>query len=272
MRDNSERIGAKPMEGVDPPSAGVAELPSITEEVDLPSEGKYYPEDSYLRGKESVAVKFMTAAEEDILNNKTFLKKGVAIDRMLSNLIIDRNIKLDEMFTFDKNALIVAVRMSGYGSDYKTKITCPSCDFKFEFNFDLSEIKTKLGDTDVLAADGTLSFVLPKSKAEVKCRLLTGRDEKYLSQLSESKKKNKLQETPLTDQLKLLVVSVNGNSDKNYIDRFISTMPSIDSRFLRTKYAESVPSIDMSFQVECPDCEEVKEVIMPLAAEFFWPR
>jgi len=272
MRDNLDRIGAKPVDTVEPPITSNIELPSITEEVELPSQGKYYPEGSSMKGREFVTVKFMTATEEDILNNKTYLKKGIAIDRMLYNLIVDKTIKLDDMFTFDKNALIIAVRSSGYGSDYKTKITCPSCDFKFNYSFDLSQIKVKTGNPEVLSEDGILSFVLPKTKAEVKCRLLTGLDEKFLTQLIESKKKNKLQETPLTDQLRLFIVSVNNNTDKNFISKFIGSLPSIDSRYLRKTYADSVPSIDMTFMVECPDCEEEKEVTMPLAAEFFWPR
>ena len=62
-----------------------------SETVKLPSEGRYYPEDSSLYGISSVEVKHLTAKEEDILSSKTLLKQGVAIDRFLQSKLYFRN-------------------------------------------------------------------------------------------------------------------------------------------------------------------------------------
>ena len=64
------------------------ETPKFPSEViDLPSEGKIYPEDSPLRdGK--VEIKYMTAREEDILTSQNLIKKGIVIDRLLDSLIL----------------------------------------------------------------------------------------------------------------------------------------------------------------------------------------
>jgi len=54
-----------------------------SEIIDLPSEGKLYPEGHPLKeGK--VEVKYMTAKEEDILTSQNLIKKGVVIDRFIN--------------------------------------------------------------------------------------------------------------------------------------------------------------------------------------------
>ena len=69
----------------------------------------------------------MTAKEEDILTDRSLLKKGIAVDRVLKNLIVDKKINLDDLLVGDKNAILVTARTTGYGSDYATRITCPAC-------------------------------------------------------------------------------------------------------------------------------------------------
>jgi hypothetical protein len=270
MRNNEERTKAP----AEPDTAEVASdlsFPSPTEFVDLPSGGRFYPEGSSLHGKESLELRFMTAKEEDILTNKSLLKKGVAIDRLLSALIVDKSVSVDDLLVGDKNALLIAVRISAYGAEYKTQIVCPGCGTKFENNFNLAEIERKEPAVD-LQPSGTFDLTLPKTKAVVTCRLLTGKDEKALTLMVEGKKKHKLPETPLLDQLRLMIVSVNGSADKGAIYRFVESLPAFDSHFLRAEYVKAIPDVKTEFFISCPECENESEVTMPLAAEFFWPR
>ncbi len=274
MRNNDERTKLPAMDDASEVVSAAPDtlsFPAPTEFVDLPSRGLFYPADSPLAGKESLELRFMTAKEEDILTNKSLLKKGVAIDRLLSALIVDKSVSVDELLVGDKNALLIATRISAYGSDYKTQIVCPSCGSKFENNFDLSTIERKEPVT-ILKSDGTFELTLPKTKAVVCCKLLTGRDEKLLTQMVESKKKHKLQETPLIDQLRLMIVSVNGSIDKGAVYHFVESLPAFDSHFLRTEYVKAIPDVKTEFPVTCPECESESEVVMPLAAEFFWPK
>ena len=90
------------------------------EEVTLPSKGLLYPEDSPLRtGK--VEMKYMTAREEDILTNQNYIKNGTAIDKLLKSLIVTPNVDFQDLLLGDKNAIMLAARILGYGSEYEIK-------------------------------------------------------------------------------------------------------------------------------------------------------
>ena len=93
-----------------------------------------------------------------------------------------------------------------------------------------------------------------------------------MTKLAAKKRKNKLPESALTDQLKKLIVSVNGVSDATYIDSFIQNMPAIDSRRLRSTYQKIVPNIDMRQNFVCSNCGHEGEVNVPFGANFFWPQ
>ena len=88
-----------------------------TEMVELPSKGYFYVEGHPLsEGK--VEVKYMTAREEDILTSQNLIQQGTVIDKLLESLIVDKSIKIDDMLIGDKNAIMVAARILGYGKDY----------------------------------------------------------------------------------------------------------------------------------------------------------
>jgi len=89
-----------------------------TEVVDLPSKGLVYPE-SHPLSSGQVEMKYMTAKEEDILTNQAYISKGVVFDKLLQSLIVDKTIKVDDLIVGDKNALLIAARILGYGSEYK---------------------------------------------------------------------------------------------------------------------------------------------------------
>ena len=142
-RNNEERLGAhKSADPVPPmtPSGESFSFATPTEFVELPTGGKYYPEGHTLRGKDSVEIRYMTAKDEDILSSKTLLKRGIALDRLLQSIIIDRTIDINTLYIGDKNAILVAARVTGYGEEYKAKTTCPSCASTVEFEYNLSQL------------------------------------------------------------------------------------------------------------------------------------
>jgi hypothetical protein len=282
MRNNEERFGPPLME--DNSSAATVhadETPQVglnfvspTEFVDLPSGGKFYPEGHPLHGKDSIEIKFMTAKEEDILTSKSLLKKGVAIDRMLQNLIVDKSIKLEHLLSGDKNAILLAARMSGYGAEYSVRVSCPSCEEKQDFSFDLSSLEHKdLSDIDDLSLEhtqrGTFVYSLPRTKAKVEFRLLTSGDE---SQMTQEMLRAKKEETTSTDQLKRVIVSVNGVEDRLQLKQFVESMPAADARFLRAAIRRSTPDVNMSQDFVCASCSHEEEMEVPLTTEFFWPK
>jgi hypothetical protein len=125
-----------------------------TEFVELPSEGRYYPEDHPLHNESVVEIRHMTAKDEDILTSRALLKKGLALDRFLKNILVDKRIDMDSLYVGDKNAILVGARVTGYGPSYDTQITCPVCATTNKFSFDLDEPDVysggEFGEYDIL--------------------------------------------------------------------------------------------------------------------------
>ena len=86
-RNNEERTKTRRQQqnAVDP--ASVLNFVAPTEFVELPSKGIGYPQGHPLYDKETIEIRFMTAKDEDILTSKSLLKKGLAIDRLIDNLV-----------------------------------------------------------------------------------------------------------------------------------------------------------------------------------------
>jgi len=253
-----------------------------TELVDLPSEGKFYGEAHPLYNKPEVELREMTAKEEDILTSKSLIHKGVVLDRLLQSLIVDKSINIDSLLIGDKNALLVAARIGGYGSDYNTNVTCPGCSATNKHAFDLSACNI-VGPLDLEAADDSVSGAiqeteggryivkLPKTGIAAEVRLLTGKDEKKIVATQEMKKKRKLPENPLTEQLKTVVVSLNGVEGLSEVSKCIDNLPASDCRFLRSVFTKITPNIDMTQEFVCDECGHEQDVEVPFTADFFWP-
>jgi len=250
-----------------------------TEFVDLPTGGLFYPEGHPLHNQDSIEIRYMTAKDEDILTSQTLLKKGVAIDRLLQNVIVDKTIKVDDLYVGDKNALVVAARITGYGEEYEVSLACPSCSETNSHAVDLSGLqvnkleKTLLEDLNIeKTQNNTFIIHLPRSEVNVEVKLLTGRDEKNFLLSSESKKKHNLPESVLTDQMKLFIISVNGDGKRETVSSFVNNMLAYDSRYLRRVYAEITPNVKMECDFVCPGCNATSVIDVPFTTAFFWPK
>ena len=249
-----------------------------TEFVELPSKGKYYPPGHPLHNQATVEIKYMTAKEEDILTDRALLKKGIAIDRVLENLIVNKAIKLDDLLVGDKNAILVKARTTGYGSSYDTRVICPNCLTPCEHSFDLEELghidfEQSLEDDEVeLTESNTFRVTLPMSKVTIECRMLTGGDESSIAKKALRNDRKNEASTTLTTQLGMLIVSINDNTDKFTKAKFIAAMLARDSRYLRGILEKVTPNIDMTQDFECEHCGEQAVLEVPLNTDFFWPK
>ena len=282
-RNNQRRTKAAPKKEAAPapenPVASLLDFVSPTEFVDLPSQGRFYPEDHPFFNQKTIEIRYMTAKDEDILTSPALLKEGVAIARLLANIVVDKSININSLLVGDKNALIIAARITGYGADYTTNVTCPGCRTASEHSFELTldnEVYDNAPSLDKYNAsqteDGTFVVQLPLTKAEVECRLLTGKDELKLMKESQRKAKRKMEEAPLTDQLKTFIVSGQGDSNPLSVTAFVHAMPAKDSRYLRTFYSDITPSVAMTQIFECSSCGYSADMEVPLTADFFWPK
>jgi hypothetical protein len=276
MPRNAGRLNAPQndsVEAVTENKSSIFDFVTPTEFVDLPTKGRFYPENHPLHNVDTIEIRHMTAKETDILSSQSLLKKGLAIDRMIENVIVDSEIKVKDLFVGDKNAIIVACRVNGFGPSYETKITCGSCGAKNEEVFDLGEVEVKSVDEEIVISEqGTFVITLPKSNVDAECRLVNGADEQKMLKLAEKKKKLNLPDTSLTDQLKILIVSLNGETDRGLVEKFVDVMPAFDASYFRKHYEKAVPNVDMSHNFVCPSCDANTVIDIPFSANFFWPE
>ena len=247
------------------------EVPVVN--VPLPSQGVVYPAESPLHGQETVQIRAMTAKEEDILTSKALIKKGTVITHLLQSCLINKEIRVDEMLSGDRNALMVALRVTGYGSSYNVEVDCPSCSERSKQAFDLTELKINRLETAPVAVGANLfEFELPVTKKSIRYKFLTGIDEQDIMVTQERRKKQGQQSDNLvTMRLQHAIISIATVNDKNKIAMFIQNMPARDSLALRRHIDRAEPGIEMKAWMDCPSCLEHSEVRLPLGATFFWP-
>ena len=233
-----------------------------TEIVDLPSQGLIYPESSPLSSGK-IEMKYMTAREEDILTNQNYISKGTVLDELIKSLIVS-DVSYEDLIVGDKNAVLVAARILGYGKDYK---------FTWggeEYNIDLTTIEDKPLNTSLFKKGvNEFSFTLPSSGVNITFKLLTGKDEKKINaELEGLKKINKNSSAELSTRLKYIITSVNGNRENKDIREFVDNIfLARDSRALREYIKEVQPDVDLTF---FPDGSNEK-VSIPVGLNFFWP-
>lgn len=254
-------------------STGVYEAP--TDFVDLPSQGKFYPKDSPLHGVEKLEVKFMTAKEEDLLVSPGLLKAGLAIDRVIESLLVDKNIKAKDLLVGDKNAILMNARKNAFGDNYEFAYTCQKCGSTNKHTESFNNIKMKeiiTSDDCSITDSGTILIKLPKSGASVELKFLRGEDELAIEQVTQKRVANNLPAETLLTRYRYMILSVNGNSDMENIVSFISAMPILDSLYMKAKYSSMNPDLSFNYVSECSNCKHINEGGVPISANFFWPE
>lgn len=244
-----------------------------TEIIDLPSRGLLYPKDSPLHSG-TVEIKYMTAKEEDILTTESYIKKGIVIDKFLESLIVTEGIRLDDLLVGDIDAITVAARIFGYGSEYDVHVETPSGKKQREV-IDLSEISLKYLDDQFVETVGLNEFhyELPSSNTKITFKMLRQLDQKKLQEDIEKNKKifNGLSKISST-QLKHYIVAVNGNYDAKYVRDFVDkNMLASDARALRKYIEEIQPGINLSVEVADKETGETFRINAPIGVQFFWP-
>lgn len=242
-----------------------------TEEVTLPSKGLIYPLDNPL-SKGSIEMKYMTAREEDILTNESYIKKGIVIDKLLQSLIVSP-INYDDLVIGDKNALLIAARVLGYGKDYTFTIETPNGE-KIEHTIDLTGLEDKLlNEEDLIKPNhNEFAFSLPILKKQITFKILTSLDERKIESELKGLKKSTKEVGELTTRLKHIILSVDGDYDIATVRSFIDNqLLARDSRALREYMKKVSPDVNMSFDYEDENGEMQRGVNVPLNVNFFWP-
>ena len=234
-----------------------------TEVLELPSKGLVYPQDSPLSSGK-VELKYMTAKEEDILSNTNYLKDGTVIDKLLQSLLVTK-FNYDDLLIGDKNAILLAARILGYGSEYTFTVS------NIEYTIDLSTVENKVIDESIyIAGKNEFDFQLPHSGNNITFKLLTHKDQKLIDEeLKGLLKINKEVRSELTTRLKHLITSIEGDRDKKNIREFVDNyLLARDSKALRDYVKQIQPDVDAKFY---PDGGPIGGIDIPFGVTFLWP-
>jgi hypothetical protein len=240
-----------------------------TEIVDLPSKGLIYPKDNPLSSGK-IEMKYMTAREEDILTNQNYISKGIVLDKLIESLIVSK-INYNDLITGDKNALLIASRVLGYGKDYTFRGVNQQTGDIEDFTVDLSELKDKNLSPDDLKEEGVneFDFTAPSSGTQLTFKLLTHGDEKAIEREIEGLKKIKKDSSPeISTRLKYMITSVDGDREKKTIRDYVDNMLlARDSRVLREQVKKVSPDVELKYVGEGAE----EGINIPINLNFFWP-
>ena len=255
-----------------------------TEIIELPSRGLVYPKDNPLSSGK-VEMKYMTAREEDILSTSSYIKDGSVLDRLFQSLIVGNGegqpIKYVDLIVGDKNAIMIAARVLGYGKEYSVEIQDPFSDNKQKEVIDLTQFENKPydGSKQVELHKNEFEFVLPQSNRKITFMSLPESKERLIKhKLEEQEKANrKLKRDEasreFTTRLKVAILSVDDSYDQKDIDHFVDNeLFAIDSRALRAYMTEVMPDIDLNWEFVSEETGGIQQMLLPIGVGFFWPQ
>ena len=238
-----------------------------TEVVELPSKGLIYPKDNPLSSGK-IEMKYMTAREEDILTNQNYIQKGIVLDKLLEWLIVSK-VNYKDIIIGDKNALLIASRVLGYGKDYTFKAVGKE-GFN-EFTVDLTTLIDKTLNKKDLKEVGVneFEFTLPTINKLITFKILTHGDETAIDKEIAGQNKIKPGSNPeISPRLKYIILSIDGDRDKKTIRDFVDNyLLARDAKSLRDEIRRVSPDVDLTYTGT--DGEE--DVTVPISINFFWP-
>ena len=238
--------------------------PSISYDiVELPSRGIHYS-----NNKKSVKVAYLTASDENILSSPNLIQTNSVVMELLKRKVIDRDINAEDIVEEDKQAILIFLRNTAFGSEYNVTLVDPKTDKEFKIEVDLSSLNFKKFDL-VPDANGEFSYNMTKSNVDVTFKFLTQKQENEIKEINKSW--NGIGFAPIiTKQLEGMIKSVKGNREPMNIRNFIETLPIKDSQDFRKFIDLNKPGLDLSQKIIAPSGEEVQFQI-GFGVEFFRP-
>jgi hypothetical protein len=230
--------------------------------VSLPSKGIFYKSK-----KESLKVGYLTAVDENLLTSPNIFKEGIVYNLMKSK-IYEPGFDVNQMLEVDIQAVLIFLRNTSFGSEYEYSLVDPKTKMRFDTSVVVEEINIKK-PTNNPDDNGLFEFMLPKSKKNVKLRLLTLGDNREIDKFQEQYPQGMV--APIvTKRLEKQIVSLEGDTNKENISKFVNQMPIMDSKEIRKFIRTCEPQLDLTKHVIAPSGEKVTFDVT-FGAEFFRP-
>jgi hypothetical protein len=229
--------------------------------VKLPSQGIFYKSK-----KSAVKVGYLTAEDENYLLNN--VSKEHIVMTLLRNKVYEHDLRPEEMTDGDVEAILIFLRNSSFGPEYVLNLIDPKTNKIFEHTEILDVLKIK--ETSVKPDEnGIFMTKLPKTGVTVKLKPLTFFEGLEIDKMAEQYPKGRTVPT-VTWTLNKQIIEIDGNNDVSVIAQFVSTLPIMDSKHIRTFLRENQPSLDLKREVYAPSGELVTFNVS-FGVEFFRP-
>lgn len=208
-----------------------SKLPTVV--VPLASKGLIYPIEHPLRSG-TIEMRYLTAYDEDILTNASYIREGILFDKLLE-AIIQTDINVKEIAPCDKDGLILQARILAYGPDYPVNVTDPKTKATLERTINLRLLKNKPFN---LVPDDRGEFTYKvNDELTIKFTYSTETDSDTTS-----------------GYLTKIIRQVNDTRVPEEINDFIRyEFLAIDARPFRKYLLDNKPSVDMTFEFEGED-------------------
>lgn len=243
------------------------ELTTPYDILELPSQGILYS-----NKKSSVKVEYLTALDETILTSPNIIANNKVIDTLLERKIKDLGFDHLDLIEGDRTAIIIFLRTTGFGEEYKQLVYNPEKTEYEEGTINLSELSHKKLTVNP-DENGLFDYELPLSKKRIKFKFTTGRDSKYIDEQDNilMKRNNNDISTRLLLKLERQVMSIDGETDKIKISNILKKIKIMDSRALRKYIEELEPGINMNVNARIQGGGSVT-TFLTFNRSFFWPE
>ncbi len=231
--------------------------------VELPSRGIHYPSK-----RKSLRVAYLTASDENILSSQNLIQSNSVIEELLKRKILDRDFNVEELAEEDRQAILIFLRSTAFGPEYKFYLRDNKTETEFVTTVDLSEVSFR--DFNLESDEnGEFKYTMQKCGIDITFKFLTAKQQKELEEIGKSW--NGVGVAPvMTKELEMTIKSVAGNKDMMNIRNFIERLPIKDSQDFRKFVKENKPSLDLKKTVKTPSGEDV-QVEIGFGVEFFRP-
>lgn len=225
-----------------------SKLPSVI--VKLASGGKIYPKKHPLHAGQ-IEMRYMTAYDEDILTNASYITEGVVFNKLLESIILTP-IDINDICAVDRDGLILHARIMAYGAEYPVKIEDPKTKKMLERIVDLTQVQFKpftlVSDDNgefsyKVNEETTIKFAFPSADVD---------------------------NDTVTQTITNLVTEVNGIRDRSAIEQFIRyEFLARDAKQFREYVSKNAPGVDYQMNFEGEDGSTFK-AMFPIGADLFW--
>ena len=226
--------------------------------VKLPSEGKFYKSK-----KISIKVGYLTAADENVIMSSSVEDMVMTLIR---SKVYEPDLRPDDMLNGDIEAILMFLRNTAFGPEYKLQVIDPQTGKKFPSTLMLDELNFKKGEVEP-DENGLFRTTLPKTGTMVDIRPLTYKEQIDINKQAESYPAGRVA-PKVTWKLMKQIVSVNGDTELGTISKFVESLPIMDSKYIRNFLDANEPRVDLQRSVIAPSGEKV-DVNITFGVEFF---